>query len=183
MFERIAYPFIDNIKKIGVAALGLETDPKIVAAGIVAYHETKKAYLVPFQDTVPTLLALRDSGYKIGIVTDGVPVKQWEKIIRLGLKDFFHKVVVAAEGTEQKPSPGPFLLAAAGIGAAPKDCMVVGDRIDKDILGGRRAGMTTVQIVKAQHFPRPPTVGGEPDYIISSLKDILRILATRRPAS
>ena len=66
--------FDDLLKKYGY-----DSNPRVIAAGIVAYHTTKTAYLVPFPDTVPTILALRDRGYKLGVITEGRSVKQWEK--------------------------------------------------------------------------------------------------------
>jgi len=159
-----------------LSALGARYDPKIVAAGIVAYHEAKTAYLVPYQDTVKTLLELRGRGLLLGVVTDGVQVKQWEKLIRLGLMDFFHTVVIASESDEQKPSPTSYMKAASNLGLKPVECMVVGDRADKDILGGRKAGMKTVQIVSRRQSKPPSNPDEEPDYIITRLNDLLRII-------
>ena len=154
-----------------------ERNPRIIAAGVVAYHSTKIAYLVPFPDTVPTLLKLRDLGYKLGVITDGIAVKQWEKLIRLGLQHFFDVVVISEEIDKKKPDSQVFKIAAEKIGCRPEEAMMVGDRIDKDILGANRAGMITIQIMKGKYggqIPRNPDE--EPDYVISSLKEILEIL-------
>lgn len=152
-------------------------DPKIIAAGVVAYHETKTAYLVPYADTVPTLLSLRDGGYRLGVITDGVPVKQWEKLIRLGLKDMFHAVVVADRKEYQKPSPVPFQKAARNLMLRTDECMMVGNRLDKDIEGANRAGMKTVLLIKGSRLAqRPKNKRQEPDYIIPDLRSIQHIL-------
>jgi len=152
-------------------------DPKVVAAGIVAYHETKTAYLVPYADTMPTILPLRDMGFKVGVITDGVPVKQWEKLIRLGLKDMFHTVVVAEGKRRQKPSPLPFRKAAKNLGLKPCECLMVGNRVDRDIEGANRAGMATALLVDAgRQVQKPRDRIQEPDYIISDLKSILRLV-------
>ena len=154
-----------------------ERNPRIIAAGVVAYHSTKIAYLVPFPDTVPTLLKLRDFGYKLGVITDGIAVKQWEKLIRLGLQHFFDVVVISEEINKKKPNSQVFKIATKKIGCKPEEAIMVGDRIDKDILGANRVGMTTIQIRKGKYrgqIPRNPDE--EPDYVISSLKEILEIL-------
>jgi len=152
-------------------------DPKIIAAGLVAYHDTKTAYLVPYADTVPTLLELRDMGYKLGVITDGIPVKQWEKLIRLGLKDMFHTVVITERTEHQKPSEKPFLKAAGNLNFSPEDCVMVGNRLDKDIEGARKAGMKTVLISKSGHPPqKPENRMQEPDYMIEDLKGIKLLL-------
>ncbi len=70
--------------------LGLKVNSKIIAAGVVAYHDTKRAYLKPFPNAFNTILQLRERGYKVGVCTSGQPIKDWEKIIRLGMQHLFH---------------------------------------------------------------------------------------------
>ena len=177
----------DIVKKFGsnyqnhfnelLKEFGYDENPRIIAAGIVAYHTTKSAYLVPFPDTVPTLLKLRDLGYRLGVITDGVAVKQWEKLIRLGLQHFFHTVIISGEIKREKPDVVVFNLAAKKVGCLPKEVVMVGDRLDRDILGANKAGMTTVQMVKGKYRSQTPERNGDnPDYVISGLKEILRIL-------
>ena len=48
--------------------LGLKWDPRIIASGVIAYRETSAAYLKPYPDTVPSLLLLREQGYRLGVV-------------------------------------------------------------------------------------------------------------------
>ena len=168
------YPnhFDDLLKKFGS-----EGNPRIIAAGIVAYHTTKAAYLVPYPDTVPTLLELRDKGYRLGIITEGRPVKQWEKLIRLGLQHFFHTVVISEEVKLAKPSPEIFKIAAEKAGCKTEEAMMVGDRLDKDIIGANIAGMMTVQLMKGKYSEIPPACcDEEPDYVVPNLREILKIL-------
>jgi putative hydrolase of the HAD superfamily len=164
--------FDDLLKKFGK-----ENNPRIIAAGIVAYHATKIAYLVPYPDTVHTLLELRDRGYKLGVITEGRPVKQWEKLIRLGLQHFFHAVVISEEVQRQKPDVEMFRIAAKKIGFKPQESVMVGDRLDKDIQGANEAGMLTVQVMKGKYSSlMPERDNQEPDYVVPCLKKILDIL-------
>jgi putative hydrolase of the HAD superfamily len=153
--------------------LGAGPNPKIVAAGIIAYHKAKIKHLHPYADAIPALLALRKKGMKLAVVTDGVPVKQWEKLIRLGLSDFFDEVVIAPDGEEQKPSPSPFLKAAKNLKIPPADCIVVGDRLDKDIAGGKKAGMKTIRVELGRYGRKKPSKPEEtPDKTIARISDI-----------
>lgn len=150
---------------------------RIIAAGVVAYHTTKIAYLVPFHDTIPTLLRLRDLGYKLGVITDGISVKQWEKLIRLGLQHFFHSVTISSDVGREKPDPELFKIAINKSGCIPGETLMVGDRIDKDISGAGKAGMLTAQILKGKYREKKPADESEkPDYVLSNLMDILNIL-------
>jgi putative hydrolase of the HAD superfamily len=164
-----------------LSRMGAVPNPKVVAAGIVAYHETKRMHLTPYPDTMPTLLSLRDNGYRLAVVTDGLNVKQWEKLIRLGLSDLFHTVVIAGQDIQPKPSPQPFIAAANQFNLRPEECIVVGDRPDKDIAGAKRAGMASVQLVRGEHAPRKPSgKDEEPDYIIGSLPELKALLKSIR---
>jgi putative hydrolase of the HAD superfamily len=152
-------------------------NPRIIAAGVVAYHNTKLAYLNPFPDTIPTLLTLRDVGYKLGVITDGKAIKQWEKIIRLGIQHFFHSVTVSETVGEEKPSPKIFQRAVEELNCKVNESVMVGDRLDKDILGANKAGMVSVQIVRGKYKnEKPKNPEEEPDYLISNLGEILNII-------
>lgn len=162
-----------------VKRLGMSKDTtRVVAAGIVAYHNTKVSMLHPFPDTVPTLLSLRDKGFRLGVVTDGTPVKQWEKLIRLGLQHFFHTVVITDEVGMKKPSVELYKLAARRIGCDTKDCVMVGDRLDSDISGAKRAGMVTVRILQGKYKKQKPTSANRPDFSIKNISGLLKVIGT-----
>ena len=63
----------------------------------------------------------------------------------LGLLDRFNTIVGAEDYTQGKPHPEPFLVAAARLGVAPKDCLVFEDA-DAGIQSAEAAGMTWVRI-------------------------------------
>ncbi len=46
----------------------------------------------------------------------------------------------------RKPHPGIFQVAAAGLGVDLAGCWYVGDMPDRDVLGGRRAGVGRVML-------------------------------------
>jgi putative hydrolase of the HAD superfamily len=159
---------------------GIESNPRIIAAGIVAYHTTKAAYLVPYPDTIPTLLELRDRNIRLGVITEGRPVKQWEKLIRLGLQHFFHTVVISEEVQLEKPSPEIFKVAAQKAGCKTSESMMVGDRLDKDIIGANLAGMTTVQLMKGKYSEiGPACCDEEPDYVVPNLREALKLIKNK----
>lgn len=72
-----------------------------------------------------------------------------------------------------KPQPIMFTQAAAKIGA--QNPLVVGDRLDTDILGGNRAGFTTALVLTgaATRAEGEASTGDQrPDVIIESLQDL-----------
>ena len=57
----------------------------IVAAGVVAYHQTKNNSLRPYDDVVEILRILSKTQLILGIITAGLKIKQAEKLVRLDL--------------------------------------------------------------------------------------------------
>lgn len=76
-----------------------------------------------------------------------------------------------------KPSPRTLLQAAKQIGADPARTVMVGDRLDTDILAGQRAGMLTVLLLTGVSS-RADIAGGpaEPDLVFDDLPALLGAL-------
>lgn len=152
--------------------MGLTPSPKIVAAGVVAYEQTKIAYLVPFPEVVPTLIKLK-SNLKLGIISNGIALKQWEKLIGLGIHHFFDLVTTSEGCGVEKPEKDIFLEAIGGLDLKPEECLMVGDRLDTDIEGGNLVGMVTVFVKKGARNTKPERDSQKPDYTIDSIVDLL----------
>lgn len=155
--------------------LGTESDPKIIAAGVVAYEHTKEGYLVPFPGVIPTLLMLKEK-YTLGVISNGLAVKQWEKLIDLGIHHLFD-VVATSEGVGyDKPEKRIFLSAIEKLGLSPGECLMVGDRIDTDILGGNLVGMCTVHLKKGKYVDiKPKTKEEVPDFEIDDFTELMNL--------
>jgi len=156
--------------------LGLPWNPKIIAAGVVAYEHTKAGFLKPFPKVIPTLLKLRNK-YKLGVISNGLAVKQWEKLIGLGLYHLFDIAITSEEVKFEKPSEKIFDIAIKKLGLLPEECVMVGDRIDIDMIGAKLAGMKTIRIMKGKYSNIEPKSEEEtPDYEIKEFEELLEIL-------
>lgn len=156
--------------------LGFERNPRIIAAGVVAYHDTKLAYLKPDPDVIPTLITLRDMGYKLGIVSNGRSVKQWEKIIRLGLHHFFHTVVISEDVKSEKPDVKIFQVALKKLKIKPKEAVYVGDHLETDILGANTAGLISVRLAKRNSNEPYQNKKMQPKILIKKISELIKIL-------
>jgi len=148
----------------------------IVAAGVVAYHDTKFRGLVPFDDVRPFLGVLRDAGLRVGVVTHGWTTKQAEKLIRLGLTDFLdpQAIFISDQVGISKPNPKLYLLALRRMGLEPGEAMVVGDNLAGDIAPPAGLGMRTAW---ARRAARERQVEGVvPDHEVADFRELAAIL-------
>ena len=96
----------------------------------------------PFPGVPDGIIAIKNAGYKIGIVTSKRRTMLERGIKLIGLENYFD-VLIATEDTERhKPDPQPVLTACERLCVAPDDALYVGDSVF-DILCGKNAGMKT----------------------------------------
>jgi putative hydrolase of the HAD superfamily len=160
--------------------LGLKWNPEVIAAGIVAYRATSPVYLTPFPDTLPTLLKLRDAGYKLGVASKGRAVKQRQKLIQLGLEHIFHAVTVSEETGSEKLTTDTLSKTLERLGnVKPELSVFVSCDVANEIAPANAAKMITVRIKTGAHRTSTAKAPDEkPAFEISKLSDILAILQT-----
>jgi putative hydrolase of the HAD superfamily len=156
--------------------LGCTRDPKIIAAGIVAYHDTKLGYIKPNPDVIPTLIALRDEGCKLGIVSNGRSVKQWEKLIRLGLHHFFDAVIISDDVGSEKPQSKIFRAATKKLGVKPKETIYMGDDLETDVFGANKAGLVSIRVVKQKYEEPILNKDMQPKFTVNKISELLSII-------
>lgn len=137
-------------------------DMKIIAAGIMAYHNSKR-HISTYPEVHKTLLTLKRKGYKLHIASEGVELKQWDKLLRLGIDQFFDGVHVT-----QRKDAAFFRRLIKSLQLRPSECLMVGDRPDKDTGPAMDAGMWTVRIRRGKYSAIP----GKAHYSVKSLSQL-----------
>ena len=151
--------------------------PEIIVAGRIAYHNAKFALLYPFPKTEESLLALSKAGLKLGIVTNGLVEKQWEKILRLKLRHFFDTVVIS--GSARPKDKRPLLRRALRELHVPaREAAYVGDKLKTDIAAANSLGMVSVRFIPPGDAQKPGK-GEKPAHTIRSLAELASLLPTR----
>ena len=73
-----------------------------------------------------------------------------------------------------KPSPLILDVALTTLGVAAEDCVMVGDRIETDIVMGRRRGLATVLVTSGITRADDPRIAGiAPDLVLPSIRDLM----------
>lgn len=127
------------------ALLG-EEDPMLVALGMVTYHNVKFSLLRPFPKTIDTLIYLKSQGYKLGVISNGITIKQWEKLVRLNVYQFFDEVITSEEVGYSKPSKEIYEEALKRMKADPEKSVMIGNKFLEDALGAVEAGLSAILV-------------------------------------
>ena len=136
-------------------------DPLVIAAGIEKYWDCKIGNMTSAPETILVLNILYRQ-YPLCIISNGPPLKQAGKIVRLGLAHFFskydedlkfheHYFYATSEQMKRKPFPFLWLESRKDIGYEFPAAAMVGDRYWEDIFGANRLGMITVKLNRGRH--------------------------------
>ncbi|MGE4619891.1 MAG: TIGR02253 family HAD-type hydrolase [Planctomycetota bacterium] len=149
----------------------------IIAAGIVAYHDTKTRLLEPFEDASEVLRRLGTTELLLGIITEGLEVKQAEKLIRLRLLEHFEQraIFISHQVGISKPNPKLYQRACIDLNLRPSECVYVGDNPKMDIDPANEIGMVTVLVQREDRF-RDLQGETSPDHVIHNFWDLSEIL-------
>ena len=168
------------LQRLRPSALAQLNPALVVAAGVVAYHDTKFQGLAPFDDVIPLLEGLRAAGLVTGVVTHGWTVKQAEKLVRLGLVPHLdpRAVFISDQIGISKPNPKLYATAQRDLGLEAAEIMYVGDSPTHDVAPPQSLGMTAVWARRAAKATLEGT-GITPDHVVDDFGDLRRILRER----
>lgn len=100
-----------------------------------------------FPNTLETLEYLYNQGYNLGIIANQVYGLE-QRLDTWGLLKYFKVIVSSSEVGVSKPDKLIFEKALELSGCLPQDSVMIGDRIDNDIIPAKSIGMKTVWVKK-----------------------------------
>lgn len=119
---------------------GLPIHPHVLAMNDL-YWDTLIDAAVPSPGIMECLSALKEAGYVLGVGTNMTLDYQLKKLTRLQMLHYFDFIVSSEEVLVEKPDPKLFATCAMKAGAAPAECLFIGDNYKMDVLGAAKAGM------------------------------------------
>jgi putative hydrolase of the HAD superfamily len=118
------------------------------------------------------LRRLVERGLKLGIVANQ-PASIVPRLDRAGIASLFAYTGISGATGLRKPDPRAFLAAAEALDATAGECLMVGDRIDNDIVPAKRLGMATILFRSGRHRKqRPRSLDDEPDAIVTDVREL-----------
>ena len=122
------------------------------------------------------LEALWRRDLKLGLVANQ-PLAALGRLAREGIGHYFENEGVGAAYGFRKPDVRIFLRACDDLQVLPSECIMVGDRIDNDIVPAKLLGMRTVLLRTGRHAGQQPRSWDEtPDAEVYDAAGILRAI-------
>ncbi len=148
-------------------------DPKILAAGIVAYRRARASTLVLYPHVQYTLLELLKRGLRLALISDAPRFQAWLRIASLQMHNLFDPVVTFEDTGHRKPSPEPFKKALDLMQLPATQVLMVGDWAERDVVGAKQLGIPTAFARYGDTFG---TRESGADYELNDVLDLLQIV-------
>lgn len=144
--------------------------------GLSETFATSRRRLQRLMPDAREVLTRLSTDFAIGLLTNGAPDLQREKLTASGLGDFFQTVVISGELGIGKPRAEIFHHLASNMKVEPSQAIMVGNSLERDIAGARNAGIRSIWI-RVPGSEEPAEV--EPDHTILGLAELPALLAAQ----
>jgi HAD superfamily hydrolase (TIGR01549 family) len=163
----------------GAADHAVTLDEAALFAAARMYARPLREGLTAAPGAVETLAALRDQGYRVGLISNTIwPAElHLEDLEEIGVLPYLEHLSFSGELGVWKPNPQIFQHVLEALDATPDLAVFVGDSPREDILGAQAVGMRAVW-VRSPEFPLGEV---QPDAIITTIPELLPILERWRP--
>ncbi|MBI4398522.1 MAG: HAD family hydrolase [Candidatus Omnitrophica bacterium] len=96
---------------------------------------------------------------------------------QLGLNQYIHSITTSMDCGAAKPDPRIFHSALEPLGVRAAESVMIGDRMDVDIEGARRAGIKSIHLFwRARHEKKRPSCDIQPDARVENYEELSRVL-------
>ena len=169
--ERVWREYILAEYAIDTHALGA------IAEDLMLYIETRFYYRKMRPEIPAVLEAIWQMGLKIGLISNVSSHGQVPTNLKqYGILDYFYPIVLSSEYGRRKPDPAIFHYAARQANVPTSECVYVGDRISRDIVGARKAGYRLAIQIRHDFKHGENDEGATPDAVITQMTELLDIL-------
>jgi HAD superfamily hydrolase (TIGR01509 family) len=177
--EMIEVPAADTLVQALALQGAIGTSEDLLENAVAAFFAPEeRAYPLIFGIT-EVLAKLKEMGLKLAVVsnaTSGALIRR--ALQRRGLLARFDHVAVSADLGPRKPDPSIFLGTTHALEVPAEACAMVGDLLDKDVEGARRAGMRAVLCDFLSNGVVPPPGGPHPDAIVRQPAELVDLFGS-----
>lgn len=138
----------------------------------VCLPKWESQYEVLYDDTIDCLKKLSRS-FKIGVIANQDYGTE-KRLIAFGIRQYIDLVISSAEEGIAKPDLRIFKIALDRAHCRPEHSMMIGDRLDNDIVPAHMIGMKTMWVRRGLRcLGNPKTAVEQPDFTVNDLNELL----------
>jgi len=144
----------------------------------LCYLYETQLYVREMRPEMPAVLQkIKDLGLRIGCISNTQSRGQVPgNLKQYGISEYFNPVILSSEYGLRKPDPSIFYHACRRAGVPSSACVYVGDKINRDILGARRAGFRLAVQIRHQYDDGELDEGAQPDAVIHQMEELIPLL-------
>lgn len=139
------------------------------------YDCEKVRVLVPYPKIHEVLARIRAKNIAMAIVTDAHHDNAIQRLEKLDLARYFEYVITTDMTGHKKPAPEPFLLALRMLGTCPRETLLIGDSVRRDISPGKLLGFITAHAKYGDRNVSSPD-RSVADFTLNSVQEITKII-------
>jgi HAD superfamily hydrolase (TIGR01549 family) len=163
--------------KVMCRMLGKNISQKIAKEKDMIFWEfvMKKVKLVPNAKEILTYI--KNKGMSIVLISNGEVYGVNQILNKLNIRKYLDLIVISEEVGSEKCTSIPIQFALTKLGLKPNEVIMIGDRIDQDILGAKKLGIKNVKFNFGSH--KDLNYSGQeikPDFEIHNLLQVKKIL-------
>ena len=161
-----------NILVETLTALGESIpDDRTLAAALRRMYAHTETHWKPVPGLESTLIELQERGLRLALLSNAGDEPNVQRLIdQAGIRPYFDPILVSAALGVRKPAQKPFVLILSRWGFEPGEAVMVGDRLDQDILGAQQAGIHQIWLRAYADTDQVPTQ--EPERISDALSQV-----------
>ena len=134
----------------------------------------------PYPEAEQILKYLSEKGYKIGIIANQ-SAGTAERLEKWGLLKYIDVVAASAEEGVAKPDKEIFLRALKRAACSAENAVMIGDRLDNDIVPAKKLGMKTIWVKQGMAaYGSPQNEEEIPDNTVESISELTEIFQNNK---
>ena len=136
---------------------------------LVGLWNKNKLLAKPFPETVEVLKELKDYGYKVVLLANTDCFSIEEIMEKYDLRKYFDSIILSYNVHMLKNNPRMFQKVLEEINASKEEVVMVGDSIESDIIGAKKAGVEAILVDRTDTRDFKPKVSD-----LKGLKEFLQ---------
>jgi len=178
-FAHIHHTYSDfEIIKKAWRSLGYEDDYRVYANFLFEYRNHVRSNIKPDQKILEAFQHLHNKKILLGIASDGTIVEQLETLVRLKIIPYLEPnlIFISEDIGVEKTNKKFYEYVLNKISNPNRKIVIIGDRLEADIVIPKQLGFKTVLVLKYVEYPKGKIKSVNPDFIISDILELKKII-------